>query len=106
MSLERIGTGVKLPYRPELILSNDPRKLNVYIRELLQFLEELQDQIISLMNLGVDLTDGNAVYFATKNEAGEYPEGTWRLIPVGENLERQKLTSGIWKTAGTWEPAL
>lgn len=49
------------------------------------------------------LVSGGTWYFGPPDGAGVYPEGTWRIIQVGVNLEVQVLLSSVWTPASKFE---
>jgi len=101
MTLERIDTDVKIPYDEDALLSGDPTKIADEWRELVKTLQELLEKITVAANYALDLVDGEAIYSKLKNADGSYPLGTWRLIQVGDNWERQvQLVLGTWTFAG------
>ena len=101
MTLERIDTDVKIPYDEDALLSGDPTKIADEWRELVKTLQELLEKITVAANYALDLVDGEAIYSKLKNADGSYPLGTWRLIQVGDNWERQvQLVFGTWTFAG------
>ena len=101
--VDRITEDSTLPYIPEYILSDDPNDLDLYFQVLLKRLEELQDSIITTVNLGVDLDDTDVRYFGTKDLNGNYANGDWRIIKVGaDDFEIQKRISGTWTVQIKW----
>ena len=101
--LEKVDPDLKVPFDREALLSGDPKQLTDYMRKLVKVLQELLEKVITAANFGIDLNDGEALYIGTKNEDGDYPNGTWRLIKSGDNLQRQCKISGTWTVAGDWE---
>jgi len=101
MTLERIDTDVKIPFDEDALLSGDPAKIADEWRELVKTLQGLLEKITVAANYALDLVDGEAIYSKLKNADGSYPIGTWRLIQVGDNWERQvQLVLGTWTFAG------
>lgn len=95
--LEKLDVDIKLPYDEESLNSG---RVAEYLLELVRTLQELLREISVLTNYSLDLTDGDAVYYAGKNANGDYPIGTWRRKQVGDDLEDQvQLTLGNWTTA-------
>ena len=102
--IERLDSEVKIPYDEAALLSGNPRKIAEYTLRLVKTLQELLEKITILTNYSVDLNDGEAVYFALKDSTGEYPDGTWRRMIVGDNLEEQKKIDGEWTFVQRREP--
>lgn len=99
---------VSLPYDELVIRGGDPDELAEYLRDLVNTLKERLEAIINATNLTVDLVSGAAVYYALKDKDGNYSEGTWRRMQVGDNLEDQVLlgddsVTGTWTTVFTRE---
>jgi len=94
--LEHLDTDVKIPFDEEALLSNDPVRIADYQRELVKTLQELLENLTTVANYAVDLVDGEAVYYSLKGSDGTYPNGTWRSIQVGDNLEQQCKIAGTW----------
>lgn len=102
--LERLDTDIRIPYDEEALRSGNPVRIADYLLELVKTLQELLEKITVVSNYAIDLVDGEAVYSKLKNEDGSYPIGTWRLIQVENNWERQvQLTAGVWTFAGNFE---
>ena len=97
--LEKLDADVVLPYDLEALLSGDPRKIAEEWLELVKTLQELLEKITIVSNYAVDLIDGEAIYYALKQSDGTYPDGTWRRIQVGDNLEDQVKIAGTWTFA-------
>jgi len=92
---------VRLPFDEEALLSGDPVRITDEQRKLVKTLQELLEKITIVSNHAVDLFDGEAIYSKLKNPDGSYPIGTWRLIQVGDNWERQvQQILGTWTFAG------
>jgi len=90
-----------LPFDEEALLSGDPVRITDEQRKLVKTLQELLEKINVVSNYAVDLVSGEAIYSKLKNPDGTYPIGTWRLIQVGDNWERQvQLVLGEWTFAG------
>jgi len=103
-SIEKIDPDFKLPYDEDALLSGDPKRLTRYILELVRVLQDLIERIAVLTDLSIDLVDGAAVYYALKQSSDQdYPDGTWRRIQVGNNLEDQVKLSGTWTTVSKRE---
>ena len=52
--------------------------------------------------------DGTCIVFGLKDINGDYAVGTWRLCPVGNNMEWQRLDSNgpeVWTMGENVEPA-
>ena len=103
MTIERLDSEVRIPYDEQALLSNNPQQLADYVRELVITLQDLLEKITTIANYAIDLVDGEAVYYALKSSDGDYPNGTWRRIQVGNNLEDQVKLSGTWTTVQTRE---
>ena len=101
--LERLEPEVQLPYDEDAMKSGEPIRQAEYLLELVKTLQELLVNLVTVANYLVDLTDGEAVYVGVRNKAGEYPNGTWRFIKNGDNLERQVKIAGTWIYTGDWE---
>ena len=96
MVIEKIDQDFKLPFDEAAILSGDPARLNEYLLVLVKQLQDLVDRFAIVANFTVDLVDGAAVYYALKAEDQDYPNGTWRRIQVGDNLEDQVKIDGTF----------
>jgi len=94
--LEKLDTDVRLPYDEQVLLSGDRSQVADYMLELVKTLQELIEKITVISNYAVDLVDGEAIYYALKQADGTYPNGTWRRIQVGDNLEDQVKEDGAW----------
>lgn len=94
--LDRLDTDVRLPFDRDAFLSKDPVKMTEAQYEFISTLQDLLDNITVAMNFMIDLADGESVYYALKGSDGEYPDGTWRRIQVGDNLEDQVKINGVW----------
>jgi len=101
--IERLQQEVQIPYDEDSIRTGDPTKLAEYLLTLVKTLQTLLEDVTRIVNYSVDLTDGEAIYYGLKGVDGEYPNGTWRRIQVGANLEDQVKISGTWTTAFTRE---
>ena len=97
--LEKLDTEVKLPYDEEALLSGDPVRIAEEWLELVKRLQELLEKMTVAANYALDLVDGEAIYYALKQSDGTYPDGTWRRIQVGDNLEDQVKIDGTWTFA-------
>ena len=102
--IEKLDEDVQIPFDEIALRSGDPQLLTEYLLTLVKTLQELLSQIVVIANFVVDLTDGDAIYYALKQADGTYPEGTWRRIQVGDNLEDQVLLGGD-SVIGTWTMA-
>ncbi len=102
--IERLDIDVNLPFEEFVIKGGDPKLLAEYLLLLVKTLQDSLSEISAIANLGVDLADGDAVYYQLKDGAGNYAEGSWRRIRVGDNLEDQVLLGGDSLT-GTWTTA-
>lgn len=94
--LEHLDTDVKIPFDEDALLSGDPVRTADYLLELVKTIQELFEKLTRVANYAVDLVDGEAVYFSLKSSDGTYPDGTWRRIQVGDNLELQCKIEGEW----------
>ncbi len=94
--LEKLDTEVRIPYDEEALLSKDPARIADYMLELVKTLQELLEKLTVISNYSVDLATGEAAYYALPQDDGTYPDGTWRRIQVGDNLEDQKKIDGAW----------
>jgi len=94
--IEKLQDEVKIPYDEESIKSGDPVLLAEYQLVLVKTLQELLSNITTVLNYAVDMSDGEAIYLGLKDSTGEYPDNTWRFIPIGGALEIQKKLSGEW----------
>ncbi len=97
--LEKLDPDVRIPYDEAALLSGDPVQTADYLLELVKTLQELLEKITIVTNYAVDLVDGEAIYYALKQADGTYPDGTWRRIQVGDNLEDQVKIAGVWRFA-------
>jgi len=104
MTIDRLDKDFKIPYDEVALHSKDPAQLAEYILKLVETLQELLGKITTVSNYSIDLFDGEALYSKLKKSDGNYPVGTWRLIQVDDNWERQvQLTLGTWTFAGNFE---
>lgn len=102
--IEHLDIDPRVPYDEEALLSGDPVKLAEEQLRLVKFLQEILEKITIATNYVIDLGGGAAIYSKLKLEDGTYPLGTWRLIQVGNNWERQvQLALGEWTFAGDFE---
>ncbi len=102
--LERLDLDFKLHFDEAAILSGNPEQLKRYLLVLIKQLQDLFEQINNLTNLVVDITDGGAIYSQPKQADGTYPLGTWRLIQVDNDWQRQvQLTVNNWTFGGAFE---
>ena len=97
--LEKLDIDFKIPYDEVALLSKNPVRIAEYMLELAETLQLLLERITTVANFGLDLFDGEAVYYAIRDSDGEYPDGTWRRIQVGDNLEDQVKINGTWTQA-------
>ena len=104
--LEKLDTEVRIPYDEAALMSGNPVLIADYMLELVKTLQELLERISIISNYSVDLATGEAVYYALPQDDGTYPDGTWRRIQVGENLEDQKKIDGAWVMAQRREPPI
>ncbi len=102
--VEKLDADLELPFDELVFASDDPKLLKEYILLLVKTLQENLRVNATVTNLGIDQTDGDAIYYALKSVDGTYPEGTWRRIQVGDNLEDQVLLDGD-SLSGTWTMA-
>ena len=101
MTIEKIDPDVMIPFNEEAILTGDPVKIAEEWRQLVKTLQDLLEKITLVSNYSLDLYDGEAIYSKLKLADGTYPIGTWRLIQVGDNWERQvQEVLGVWTFAG------
>lgn len=101
--IQRVDDESRLPYWRSSILSGDPNQMDEYFRIFIKELERIQSDLITAVNLGIDIDDTNIRYFGGKNEAGDYPDGTWRLIKITvDDFELQKLIAGTWTQMSKW----
>lgn len=99
--LDHLDTEVRLPFDEEILLKGSREERTEEQRKLVKTLQELLEKFTIVANYAVDLIDGEAIYSQLKNADGSYPLGTWRLIQVGDNWERQvQQTLGTWTFAG------
>jgi hypothetical protein len=103
MTISRLDSVIRIPYDEKALLSDDPKRIQNYMLQLVKTLQEILTRISQISNLVIDLASGDAIYFGVKNSAGVYPDGTWRLKMVGNNLESQYLSGTTWTTAHTTE---
>ena len=104
MTIERLDTDFKLPFEEAVFTSEDPAQITAYMLKLVETLQELLRQNANVTNFNIDLNDGEAIYYQLKSADDTYPEGSWRRIRVGDNLEDQVLLNGNSLT-GTWTTA-
>ena len=96
--LKKIETPVKLPFDREALMSEDPGVRADFFEDFAKILEELLEELTRNANFAIALTDGEAVYYILPDASGDYPNGTWRRIQVGDNLEDQVKVSGTFIT--------
>lgn len=101
--LERISPDFKIPYDEAALTSGDPTRTAAYLLELVETLQLLLNDIVTVANFSLSLADGEAVYYALQGSDGTYPDGTWRRIQVGNNLEVQVKLDGVWTLTKTEE---
>ena len=89
-----MDTEVRLPYDEEALQSGDPVRVAEYVLELVKTLQELLERITVISNYTVELSPGEAIYYALKQADGTYANGTWRHIQIGDNLELQVKIDG------------
>jgi len=94
--LEKLDIDVRVPYDEDALKSGDPVRTADYLLELVKYLQELLEKITVVSNYVIDLVDGEANYYALPQADGTYPDGTWRRIQVGDNLEDQVKITGTW----------
>ena len=110
--IEKLNKDFRLPFDEVVLQSGDPIRLAHYLRELVTALQTLLEDINKIVNFGIDLTDGEALYLALKDSTGEYPIGTWRFIvavaadvtlgdanAAGDLMVQRKTGFDIWTTA-------
>ena len=95
--IDHLDIDPQVPYNADAILSGDHKRLAEEHLKLVRYIQELLDKMTIVTNLLVDLYDGEAIYSQLKLADGSYPVGTWRLIQVGDNWERQ-----VQEVLGTW----
>lgn len=101
VKLDHLDPDVRLPFDEEILLSGDRVKITEEHRKLVKILQDLLEKITTQVNYELDFFDGEALYSKLKNPDGNYPIGTWRLIQVGDNWERQvQIAIGNWDFAG------
>ncbi len=104
MTVEKITKDFKLPFEEGVFASKDPAQITAYMLKLVETLQALLEKIRDVANFSLDLFDGEALYSQLKDTNGDYPIGTWRLIQVDDDWERQvQLTLGTWTFAGAFE---
>ena len=104
MTIERVDTDIRIPFDKDALSSSDPVEQADALLDIVKVLQNLLEQLVTVTNLNVDAFDGEAIYSKLKDVNGDYPIGTWRLIQVGDNWERQvQLTLGTWTFAGDFE---
>lgn len=101
--IERVQE-VNIPYDEAALLSKDPVIVAGYILKLVKTLQELLEQLQTVTNFNVDMSDGDAIYSKLKQADGTYPLNTWRLIQVDNDWQRQvQLVVGTWTFAGSFQ---
>ena len=104
--IERVNEETRLPYWPDYILSGDPNDLDRYFQILLKELQDITDEVVRAVNLGIDLDDTDIRYFGTKDINGNYSNGDWRLIKVAaDDFELQKMIASTWTQESKWSVA-
>lgn len=98
MSIQRLDE-LTLPFDEEAILGSK-QDLRDYIRKLITVLNEFVFDVVERNNLQIDISDATVRYYGTKDQNGQYPDGTWRDIRLGSGnntyMERQKKVSNDW----------
>ena len=103
MTTRKVDVIRRIPFDEAALRSGDPIKQAKAIKDIVKVLQIILEDITSVTNLNVDLFDGEALYSKAKLADGTYPIGSWRLIQVGDNWERQvQLTLNVWTKAGTF----
>ncbi len=95
-TITRVDTDIRIPFDRDALSSSDPTEQARAILDIIKVLQGLLEQLVTVTNLNVDGFDGEALYLGLKDETGDYPNGTWRLIIISEALEIQKKISGTW----------
>lgn len=95
-----------LPYDEDALLSGDATAVAEYTLELVNTIQEILLALTAATNKIVSSVVGDAIYYAPASPDGTYPNGTWRRIQVGENLELQKKISGNWIQTKVEEPPI
>lgn len=101
-----LDTDQILPYDEVALLSGNPESLAAYMLELTDTMQELLVALSIATNNIISSVTGDAIYYAAADPDGTYPDGTWRRMQVGDNLELQVKISGNWVTTKTEERAL
>jgi len=109
--VNRLDKETGLPFDEDAFLSGNKARTASYMLELIKVLEERFENIVTIVNFLVDLSDGEAVYSKLKGSDGEYSDGTWRIISavaadvtadranaVGDRMIQRKV-DGTWTTA-------
>lgn len=94
--LEKLDTGFQIPYDEEALKSENAITREEALYKIIVWLQDILEKITVVSNYSTDLVDGEAIYYALKQSDGTYPDGTWRRIQVGDNLEDQVKIDGEW----------
>jgi len=100
--IEKLEEDVQLPFDEVALRSEDPQKLVEYILVLVKSLQEILGQITVVANYGVDLNDGDALYFGLKDSTGVYPIGMFRWIQVDNTAQLQEKVTNTGVSADDW----
>jgi len=96
MPIEHLDTDVRIPYDEEALKSGNPVRIAEYMLELVKTVQEFLEKITTATNYAIDIVPGMGIYFGLKQEDGTYPNGTWRIIRAGNDLEQQVKIAGVW----------
>lgn len=96
MTIERLDSDFKLPIDLKALTSGNTELTTEYFVKLVRTLQQILDEIVAATNLSVALVTGAAIYYALPGADGQYLDGTWRRIQVGDNLEDQVKIAGNW----------
>ncbi|KKL79138.1 hypothetical protein LCGC14_2017840 [marine sediment metagenome] len=99
MTIERLDSDFILPIDIEALTSGDTKLTTEYFVKLVRTLQIVLDEIVAAANFSVTVATGDAVYYKLPGTDGQYIDGTWRTIQVGDNLETQVKISGNFITA-------
>ena len=98
MSLQPIIEEPTLPKINEKLVKERclPEVVDYLIRLVAALQENLIRNIIQMINIQLSLVNVGVFYSNLPDLNGVYPDGTWRLIKVGDGMELQTKIAGVW----------
>jgi len=104
MSFEPITKPGDLPaINRERVKARGTDEVVDYLLRLVRALEErVLGKLVETVNLILQLIGPGVYYFSQPDVNGDYPEDSWRIIKLGDNIELQKKVSGTWTKMALW----